>query len=852
MIDNMNISSFGAVRDKKIEFAPGLNIVLGNNELGKSTIHEALRTVLYGFSPATLSAHPYGPWDGSRIFIEADIRSEGYFSVSRALGDRPEGKLIEGSSLKSIANGPIRGIGNISRDIYRQLYAITLDDLSAISDKSWDVIVDGLIGSYGLEFIKSPSDAIKDIELRKNEIFRDSRRGKYLIKDIDDEISKLGEEIRELDSSVTAYHSLSQELERAKEDKAKLKKDLAHLKNVESSILSLLDDKKNLSIINSFKDSYGLDNADMRHVLERLNTLMDFEKNFDDIRARKAGLDAEVEMLNSEDGKLTDEEAWLLRKKPDLIVARNLISNISLGLEKSSLKNNEADRIYSQIKSDEIKMFGRELCESERADIEKLDVISLSSYVDGSSLKDNTNGKKLGLFLASAVSAMIGGLGVYFNVDWAFYLGLVLTGLSLGLLYGEIRSDNGSNTGKEELIKVLGNIPVPAVYVKDIDGAYFKSLSTMCPIYTQLRSVKEEADEIISDLEKTWDRLISILEDEDIKTSERLNLSIIKKHMDKLYERLDEIRAKEISENSKKLKLNGLVDRLSELDTAADELSHNIKNNSSEFINEFNLSLENLDKLKRDIKRVEDVADMEDQLMSSYDIHDKILRIAELEKSGYEINLDKVEEIKVQCDDIIAKITSFEKNEGTLTEKISSIYDAGERENQIGRVGYLKRERKKLLLKRAVLSTAQDIIEQYDSEFRAKNQPDIIKRAAHYFSKITQGRYNDIYTDERSRSFFLTTPHGEKSIDGGFSRGTREQLYLSLRLAIIEHLDKSNETKLPLILDDVFVNWDKDRLSGVKELVYEIADQRQVIMFTCHESQAELFKDGGKSNIIFL
>ena len=66
------------------------------------------------------------------------------------------------------------------------------------------------------------------------------------------------------------------------------------------------------------------------------------------------------------------------------------------------------------------------------------------------------------------------------------------------------------------------------------------------------------------------------------------------------------------------------------------------------------------------------------------------------------------------------------------------------------------------------------------------------------------------------------------------SRGTLEQIHLALRLALVEHVDSGRET-VPLFLDEVLVNWDNMRLHKCLEILHELAGQRQIFLFTCHD-----------------
>ena len=78
------------------------------------------------------------------------------------------------------------------------------------------------------------------------------------------------------------------------------------------------------------------------------------------------------------------------------------------------------------------------------------------------------------------------------------------------------------------------------------------------------------------------------------------------------------------------------------------------------------------------------------------------------------------------------------------------------------------------------------------------------------------------------------------------STGTLEQAYLALRFAIVDHLDRGGE-RLPLFVDEVFVNWDAERRAHGIEVLADLSTSRQIFVFTCHpEMAAELAGRGGR------
>ena len=72
------------------------------------------------------------------------------------------------------------------------------------------------------------------------------------------------------------------------------------------------------------------------------------------------------------------------------------------------------------------------------------------------------------------------------------------------------------------------------------------------------------------------------------------------------------------------------------------------------------------------------------------------------------------------------------------------------------------------------------------------------------------------------------------------SRGTKEQLLISLRLGFIEEYETKAEP-LPVIVDEVLVNFDPDRAKRAAEIFQEFGKNRQILIFTCHPSTIEYF-----------
>ncbi len=141
------------------------------------------------------------------------------------------------------------------------------------------------------------------------------------------------------------------------------------------------------------------------------------------------------------------------------------------------------------------------------------------------------------------------------------------------------------------------------------------------------------------------------------------------------------------------------------------------------------------------------------------------------------------------------------------------------------------------------------LVREAERRFRDANRPELLLRAGRYLKQVTRGRYERIEVGEvGTESFYLHEPSGDRLIRVGetTSRGTKEQVYMALRLAMVNHLD-SGKQHLPVFMDETLVNWDAWRRDQALDLLEQLAEERQVFIFTCHPAMAAEMEDrGGK------
>jgi uncharacterized protein YhaN len=141
------------------------------------------------------------------------------------------------------------------------------------------------------------------------------------------------------------------------------------------------------------------------------------------------------------------------------------------------------------------------------------------------------------------------------------------------------------------------------------------------------------------------------------------------------------------------------------------------------------------------------------------------------------------------------------------------------------------------------LATAQELLRRTREKFERENQSPVLDEASRVFRLISNGRYERIFIPLESAEGELTIlPKVGPALSlECLSRGTLEQLYLCIRLGYIRHYQQQQGVSLPLLMDDVAVNFDAERMAKTFEILTEYCRQgQQIVFFSCHEELIRL------------
>ena len=139
----------------------------------------------------------------------------------------------------------------------------------------------------------------------------------------------------------------------------------------------------------------------------------------------------------------------------------------------------------------------------------------------------------------------------------------------------------------------------------------------------------------------------------------------------------------------------------------------------------------------------------------------------------------------------------------------------------------------------ALFTTARVLLSRVLARFARENKPQLLGEVGRVMAGITGGRYPSVSAPLGEDTLELVDSQGQRLRPPDLSMGTREQLFLSLRLAYALGFCRK-EQPLPLILDDVLVNFDEERSVETLRALAALGDSTQVLFLSCHRHLVEL------------
>ena len=893
----IHIDGFGIFCNKRITgLKPGLNIIYGENEFGKTTMLEFIRRILFGFPTKKDKTNLYHPVNGGAMggSLKIELQNGEGLVISRTPGTH--GGDVRISTPQEVLRGQDilnHVLGNASKDIYKNIYAFTLDELHDFNSLSGDEVKNRIYGAgLGLGNLSLKSIE-KELESLCTQIFRP--RGSCQLNDLLEKIKTNEQVILSIQKNLALYDDLQSQYKKMQETKTAVQNSLQDMES-EKRILE--------SQIHLYEDA--IQYMESRHKLKSMEDLSQFPENglntFKSLQNQKENLEhrliEEQGSLNTLKDSLKDLKVNhdLLKHEENVQRLQQSTHSIHSALQDLGKVQIEREDLEMQI-TEEIKSIDRNWDEETLLNFDLTE--AEKDQIDHYSEEFETLRKEQDLYLDRLEShrrlkAEEQSKG--WNIpEWLkhFHYGFAGTGV-VGIILGGY----------------LFNIPLLTASILMIGGGIFlfkkileeknsfsKEDMAEKNLAHQYEKKKEELDGKFDDWrqwlkERKLDPGIAPITTKNIgKTARQIKALIAQRG--RLDERIDQMH------ETMKEALDFISSLASSVDTVS--LKNEIPVNIEIICNAFDESKANRDRsllLENQHKEQNDkISRLEEQLKSNSDEIEKFFRsvgASDIEnfhtkQSAYEIYqaLEKtveqkrgiihsnvglgqhfeqflediqstpLEEIKQKLGKGLTEYAELQDtNEQLLQdmgetrnelEKLSSNNDLVARQNELESQ---KQEIRTVAKTWASYRSALVLIEEAKCRYEKTRQPGVIRAAENLFSEITGGTYGHIIKPVDSDDILIENDRHKRKGVQEMSRGTLEQLYLSLRFGLIEEYESRSEP-LPAVLDDVFVNFDDERDKRLIEVLNQFGQQRQVIVLTCHQRSLEAYQNIGAHQVTF-
>src|SRR5699024_3241352 len=209
----------------------------------------------------------------------------------------------------------------------------------------------------------------------------------------------------------------------------------------------------------------------------------------------------------------------------------------------------------------------------------------------------------------------------------------------------------------------------------------------------------------------------------------------------------------------------------------------------------------------------------------------------EMAKPLAEDELDaKIASLKGEIEDCQVEISDFQKQLAAVDMEIEQM-ESADSNSEAALIYQVEREKLNALAKEwAISQTALTALKQAKDKYQEKYLAGVIRVASAYFSKLTAGRYREIFPPEAKELFQVEASNFMRYTVEELSQGTIDQLYFSLRLAISKVM--SDKLVVPMMIDDAFVNFDDRRTAQMIDIIEQFAETQQILFFTCKKDVA--------------
>jgi len=846
---------YGELSDAVLgELGAGLNVVYGGNEAGKSTFTSLIRHVLYGFPRGRTSERLYQPPSGDRrvgrlVFADGD----GQWVLERTEGVRGGEASAHGPT--GVESGeeflaPI--IRGISAGVYRTVFAFSLEELSDLGSLA-DIQSRLYATTTGLRV--NPHDVLEELRKGAEELWAAKARTKHIHK-LNKELGSAREKRRRLAVVAEGFRADREQRAAVEIELEEAEEALRTARPEEERLVALSAEGRRLEERISEDEEVATDHRLAAERLRREIDALEVDENLlgraeavEKLGVRGELFHAETEQLRRESERLHEIDRDLQRRVAEMgegwtvevAAAFPLDLELENGLHEAAEELGEASRERDESK--------RRAVEARNEHVEALRVARESSRAIGVGVDDPT-GEEIGLRLATVdrllaigtepatgtssmlpglaaavIAAVMAGVGIAFDDLLLALAGALPAALAVGLLVSRSLNRRRTRPALASLLPVLGLEETPtAAQLLEIRNTLDDS-RTLWAAETRLARVaaarETAAHEAGQEHERAFGKWLEWLDERGLGTQSNRPDSV-RRVLQSLRDLQDKVERKRELETQVG-RLDGacreFVAKATEIGVAGDsaeeiltleEVGHQLRS----LVEQVGVA-RRVDEARRKLEAEatlakETAAAAEARVETSRDKMRNILKKARLDGGGALAELEAaMAAARRRTIEAEGLRDTLLETRGTLDGRLQrSAEESESAELRLAEAGLVERISESLE-SYAVKAVAAKLLEDSLEAYEAERQPAVIRRAQEIFFTLTGGRYTRV-----------ATPLGK--FEPSVTDGT-----------------------LPVLMDDVLVNFDDVRRRAAAEVIADFATSRQVVFFTCHPATVEAFTEVG-------
>ncbi|KGH67088.1 DNA repair protein [Oenococcus oeni IOEB_C23] len=813
-IKRIHISGFGKFSDFNLDFKNDLQVIYGQNEAGKSTLRQFITGILFGFAQnKRQSSNLYEPRNGSQYGGDLVFEQDGsLWDVSR-LG-RTQSKLEITDQNGNHVNNPeiflTKLLSPFSQDSFEDIFSFDQEQLNEIRSLSGKELSDRLL-SFSVVNADQWQSLSKELDKNASVMFGLTKTSKRPINQLLAEHQQISNQLNSMGGQLSDYRKSSQQKKSTLKQIAELDSQLHNLKKQMDEFSKLIE----LSGLFNRKERISMPKTNDRFSDQQISNLTD------EIEQRVEKLQSQIKGINLDK---SENKSTVIAENPLLTIYKNNRTDIDL-LEKSIPNLIAENNLFDQ-NDNQIKNISSRLSELQNDLKTKFGDRIPRALPQGVSIQPS---RSITVFFIIGIILML--LGVFGIVKGfqtpAFPYPFWICGAGVLFIGG--------------LLSFFERPKKQSINLSQYGYSNQVSLDTIIDSQNHLQEYHQKIDQfqqLQNEKQSHLSKINSILK---LANSLREFLPSAKQDHDALIDQIqvilneirDERQSALLSKEQKKL-----VD-----ENRQQQIGHlqNLKSEQQQIFNYLKVdNYQNFQYLQAEkIKNKQRLNQLEsiNQLLTP----EKENQIKEL--GGVEEITKKKQALKVRIDSIEGEIKQENQQLLNLNATLLNASSDTDYQTKLQQQSDLETDINNDLTEYFANKLASSWINESLYQISHKRMPEIRSRAEQYFAELTENKYVSIIFGDNS--LLVANQQNEKFYSYELSKGSSEQLYVSLRLAFAESVAEKNS--LPFLIDDSFVNFDVERKSIMDNILHRLAEKYQIIYFTANPDQ-----NFSQSNIINL